>query len=116
MDFDSTQQQINVVQAMTIVLFMRLPIISVLMMELPDILVIVETTKTMASPFLSILFSVYLFMETYCIVGQALYSGCVTFNDMRTIQGTGGNALYYQLNFNDTVSGLLMMYCVLCSN
>ena len=68
-DFDSTQQQINVVQGMTIVLFMRLPIISVLLMELPDILVIVETTKTMASPFLSILFSTYLFMETYCIVG-----------------------------------------------
>lgn len=68
-DFDSTQQQINVVQFMTIVLFMRLPIISVLLMELPDILVIVETTKTMASPFLSILFSTYLFMETYCIVG-----------------------------------------------
>ena len=84
-EFSSVQKQINVVQGMTIVLFMRLPIVSVLFTELHDIMIIVETTKRMASPFLSILFSMYLFMETYCIAGQILYSGCVTYNDMRII-------------------------------
>ena len=35
---------------------------------------------------------------------------------INTIEKAGGNALYYQLNFNDSLSSLLTLFCVLNSN
>jgi len=80
---------------MSILLLLRLPIISVLLVELHDFKVIIDTAKRMASPFLSILFSFYLFISTYSMVAQGLYTGLVTLKEITEIENSSGNALYY---------------------
>ena len=59
----------HLVHFMSILLLMRLPIFSVLLMELYDLKVIVDTSKRMFSSFMTILFSLYLFVLTYQIIG-----------------------------------------------
>ena len=59
----------KIVQFMSILLICRLPIISVLLIELHDFKVIIETGKRMLSSFLSMLFSFYLFLSMYQIIG-----------------------------------------------
>jgi len=52
----------------------------------------------------------------YSIIGQILYSGMIKKDDPNAIANAAGNELYYQLNFNDAVSGLLTLFCILTSN
>ena len=68
--------------------------------------------------FMSILFSLYLFMSIYAIIGQGLYCGVINLNDGNddNIMNSAGNILYYQLNFNDTFSSILTLFCILTSN
>lgn len=80
---------------MSIVMLTRLPIISVLLLEVYDFIVIIGTIKRMISPFLSIVFSFLLFFQFYAIIGQILYSGNVRLTHINTIENAGGNALYY---------------------
>lgn len=94
----------------------RLPIISVLLIELHDFKVIIDTGKRMLSTFLSILFSFYLFLSMYEIVGQGLYSGLITLDKQNEIFNASGNELYYQLNFNDSISGIFTLFVFLCGN
>ena len=54
---------------MSIVMLTRLPIISVLLLELYDFVVIIGTIRRMISPFLSIVFSFLLFFQFYAIIG-----------------------------------------------
>ena len=80
---------------MSILLLCRLPIISVLLIELQDFKVIVETSKRMLSNFLSIFFSFYLFLSTYQLIAQGLYGGLVTTDKVTLIENSAGNGLYY---------------------
>ena len=36
--------------------------------------------------------------------------------NIEIIGDAGGNELYYQLNFNDSMSGILTLFCILASN
>ena len=101
---------------MAVILLFRLPIISTLLMELKDFKVIVQTTKRMFSPFLSVLFSLYLVIFMFNTFGLLCYSGVITLDNISFIENSTGNGLYYLLNFNDTYSGLLTLFSILVSN
>ena len=116
LDPERIGHQMRLVQFMSILLLARLPIISVLLMELHDLKVIFETGRRMLSSFMTILFSLYLFLLTYQIIGQGLYSGVIQLDNLAEITNSAGNLLYYQLNFNDCASGMLTLFCILTSN
>ena len=116
LDVNQVRHQMKLVRFMSILLICRLPIISVLLMELHDFKVIVETVKRMLSSFLSILFSFYLFLSIFAIIGRGLYGGIITLDNLEIIGNAGGNELYYQLNFNDSMSGMMTLFCILASN
>ena len=67
----------DVVKFMSITLMLRVPIIGVLLSEIHAFVVIFETAKRMLSSFMTILFSFYLFLELFNIIGQGLYSGSI---------------------------------------
>ena len=77
--------EMRLVRFMSIVLVLRLPILSVLLMELQDLKVIINTGRRMASSFMTILFSLYLFLLTYQIIGQDLYSGLIRLDQVAQI-------------------------------
>ncbi len=101
---------------MSILLLVRLPILITLLMELKDFQVIVNTGKRMFSPFLLVLFSFYLVMFMFDCIGIVCFGGLVKLSQVSVIENSAGNALYYQLNFNDFYSGLLTLFAILVSN
>ena len=68
-DKSEIKKQVRVVQLMAILLLFRLPILSVLLMELHDLKVIVKTGRRMLSSFMTTIFSFYLFISAYEILG-----------------------------------------------
>ena len=63
-------------------LWFRLPIICTILMELKDFGVIVHTARRMFSPFLSVIFSLYLVIFMFNTFGLVCYSGVVTLDKM----------------------------------
>ena len=110
------EQQIKCVEAMALVLLFRLPIIGVLLMEINDFAVIIETTKRMFSPFATTIFSMYLVIFAWNAVGIVAWSGVVKLSSIADITNSSGSGLYYMLNFNDTISGMLTLFSILVSN
>ena len=101
---------------MAILLLCRLPTFATLLMEVKDFQVIIETARRMMSPFLSVLFSLWLIMFTFNAFGLVIYGGLIRLDRIDEITSAAGNPLYYQLNFNDNVSGMLTLFAVLVSN
>ena len=101
---------------MAISLMLRVPIICVLLTEIYAFQVIFKTAKRMMSRFMTILLSFYLFLMFYSIIGQGLYSGKIELTDPMRIDSATGNELYFQLNFNDNLSGMLVLFCTLTAN
>ena len=85
-------------------------------MEVKDFKVIIHTGKRMLSPFLSVLFSLYLVIFIFNSVGIFWFGGLVTLDKIDVITNATSNPLYYLLNFNDNYSGLLTLFSVLVSN
>ena len=100
---------------MALLLLFRLPIICTLLNELKDFRVIVHTGKLMFSPFMSVLFSLYLVIFAFNAVGIIAFSGVVRLSEASTIASVA-SPLYYQLNFNDTYSGLMTLFSILVGN
>ena len=65
---------------------------------------------------MSVLFSLYLVIFLFNTIGLWSFGGIVTLKRMVVIENAAGNGLYYQLNFNDTYSGMLTLFSVLVSN
>jgi len=110
------QEQIRLVQFMSIIMLLRLPLITTLLMELSAFQVIIDTGKHLFGHFLSIILSLYLIMLFFNVLGITLYAGLVNFNQIEVINNAAGNVLYYQLNFNDNAGGLLTLFAILVSN
>lgn len=106
----------NDVKFMSCIILLRAPILGVLLGEIHHFIVIFDTGKRMLSTFMSIIFSFYLFVSVYALIGEGLYGGVIDLKDPTRIERSAGNELYYQLNFNDAVSGLLTLFCILTSN
>ena len=64
---------IKLVNIMNLVFFFRLPVVVVLLMELKDFRVIIETGMRFFGPFMSVLFSLYLVLFAYSEIGVLLY-------------------------------------------
>lgn len=114
-DVDRLDRQIRVVEFLGILLLLRFPIISSLLMELYDFNVIVTTAKKMFSPFLSVLFSLYLILFMFNAVGIVLFSGVVKLTDITAIESTSPTGLYYLLNFNDAYTGMMTLFAAMIS-
>ena len=71
----------------------------------------------MISPFMSVLFSLYLVLLCYTAIGVWLYSGLIqiTTEKMSTIEGDA-DGLYYLLNFNDMYTGMLTLFTIFVTN
>ena len=106
---------IHLVNIMSLVFFFRLPVVVVLLMELKDFRVIIETGIRFFSPFMSVLFSLYLILFAYSEIGVLLYCELITLYDFPDIDNNG-NPLYALLNFNDLYSGMLTNFAILVSN
>lgn len=100
---------------MGIMLLLRFPILSSLLMELYDFSVIALTVNKMLSPFLSVLFSLYLVIFMFGSIGVVWFSGVVRLTKIQTIEEAAVNGLYYLLNFNDLYAGMLTLYAGLVS-
>ena len=100
---------------MALLLLFRLPIICTLLNELKDFRVIVHTGQRMFSPFMSVLFSLYLVIFAFNAVGIIAFSGVVRLSKASEIAAVT-SPLYYQLNFNDTYSGMMTLFSVLVGN
>ena len=70
----------------------------------------------MLSPFVITLFSLYLVIFAFNAIGIVAFSGVVRLNHIAVIENNAGSGLYYLLNFNDTFSGLMTLFCILVSN
>ena len=106
---------IKLVNIMSLVFFFRLPVVVVLLWELKDFRVIVETGMRFFSPFMSVLFSLYLILFAYSEIGVLLYCELITLYDFSDVDNNG-NPLYALLNFNDLASGMLTNFAILVSN
>ena len=111
----SLSTQIRMVELLALLFLFRLPIVCTLFMELKDFQVIMLTGKKMLSPFLSVLFSLYLVIFMFKTVGVLWFGGLVTLAEAQNI-GNIGSTLNYLLNFNDTYSAMLTLFVVLVSN
>lgn len=74
----SLSTQIRMVELLALLFLFRLPIVCTLFMELKDFQVIMLTGKKMLSPFLSVLFSLYLVIFMFKTVGTICFGGLVT--------------------------------------
>ena len=97
-------------------LLLRLPIVCILFMEIKAFRVVVSTAKRMFSPFLSVLFSLYLFIFVFNTIGILMFGGLITLGKVDVISDATDNALYYIMNFNDTYSGMLTLFSILIGN
>ena len=70
--------QIQIVQTSALLLLFRLPHVIPLLLEIQDFKVILHTSKRMFSPFLNVLFSLYLVVFTFNAIGITAFSGLVT--------------------------------------
>ena len=70
---------------MALLLLFRLPIICVLFMEVKDFEVIVETSKKMFSPFLTVIFSLYLVIFGFQAIGIVAFSGVIKLSKIAMI-------------------------------
>ena len=70
----------------------------------------------MLSPFLSVLFSLYLVIMFFKEIGMWCFGGVVRYYHIEEIINDGGNGLYYLLNFNDALSGMLTLFAVMAGN
>ena len=70
---------------MAILLLVRLPVFGAILMELNDFRVIVGTAKRMFSPFLTVLFSLYLVIMMFKEVGMWYFGGLIRFSDVDSI-------------------------------
>ena len=112
LDIDAMIKLVNI---MSLVFFFRLPVVVVLLWELKGFRVIVETGMRFFSPFMSVLFSLYLILFAYSEIGVLLYCQKITLYDFSDIDNNG-NPLYALLNFNDLASGMLTNFAILVSN
>lgn len=109
-------KQINIVRLISLLLLLRLPIVCILFMEIKAFRVIVSTAKRMFSPFMSVLFSLYLFIFVFDTMGILWFGGLITVDKVSGIANATGNGLYYLMNFNDTYSGMLTLFSILVGN
>ena len=90
----------------------RLLTINYLLMEAKDFKMIVETGKRLAMPFLSVLFALYLTMMIFGSIGAYFFGGMFTFDidTVTELTQASGNTLYFLLNFNDFLSGIVTLF------
>ena len=70
----------------------------------------------MIAPFMSLIFASYLMLFSLSTIGILLYGEVVTLDKADIIAQSSGNPLYYMLNFNDYLSGILTLFAILNSN
>ena len=73
------------VDAMSLLLLCRLPIVCTLLMELKSFKVIIKTGKRMFSPFLTLIFSLFLLLIFFNSIGRLCFNGLITKLDQAVI-------------------------------
>ena len=112
----SESQLFKLIKLYSIVPALRIITLAPLFNEISVFKVITNTAARLATPFLMIMFSLYLVFFMFNIFGTFVFQEVITFDDWPTALNDGGNSLYIYLNFNDFFSGFLFVFTILVSN